>query len=73
MSSTITIRVSDEEKEFIKKMATFYGLSVSELSRKQLLEALEDQIDLNVYKEALQAHKAKDESISLQEMKRVLE
>ncbi|AQY51469.1 CopG/DNA-binding domain-containing protein [Listeria weihenstephanensis FSL R9-0317] len=71
--TTITFRVSDEEKEFIQKMAEFNGISVSELSRNQILESLENQIDLDLYKSALQAHHAKDESLSLQEMKKALD
>ncbi|MBC1567230.1 type II toxin-antitoxin system RelB family antitoxin [Listeria booriae] len=71
--TTITFRVSEEEKEFIQRMAEFNGMSLSELSRNQILESLEDQIDLRLYEKALQAHHTKDESISLQEMKKVLD
>lgn len=71
--STITFRVSEAEKEFIQKMAEFNGVSVSELSRNNLLESLEAQIDLDLYEKARQAHRAKDESISLPEMKKVLD
>ncbi|MBC1798472.1 toxin-antitoxin system antitoxin subunit [Listeria booriae] len=71
--TTITFRVSEEEKEFIQRMAEFNGMSLSELSRNQILESLEDQIDLRLYEKALQAHRTKDESISLQEMKKVLD
>ncbi|EUJ26907.1 type II toxin-antitoxin system RelB family antitoxin [Listeria cornellensis] len=71
--TTITFCVSDEEKEFIQRMADFNGISISELSRNQILESLENQIDLDLYKKALPADYVKDESISLQEMKKVLD
>ncbi|MGX7013270.1 type II toxin-antitoxin system RelB family antitoxin [Vagococcus silagei] len=66
--STITFRVTDEEKHFIQSMAELNGLSLSELARKKLLESLEDQIDITLYNEAMKAHKLNDESISHQDM-----
>lgn len=50
--TTITFCVSDEEKEFIQRMADFNGISISELSRNQILESLENQIDLDLYKKS---------------------
>ncbi|MBC1339440.1 toxin-antitoxin system antitoxin subunit [Listeria innocua] len=71
--TTITFRVSDKEKAFIQEMAKFNGISISELSRKQIIEGLEDQIDLQSYERAIKAHQVKDESISLDEMKKELD
>ena len=66
--SNITFRVTDEEKKFMQSMAELNGLSLSELARTKLLEALEDQIDIGLYEKAMKAHELKDESISHEEM-----
>ncbi|ECR2363219.1 toxin-antitoxin system antitoxin subunit, partial [Listeria monocytogenes] len=60
--TTITFRVSDKEKAFIQEMAKLNGISISELSRKKIIEGLEDQIDLQSYERAIKAHQVKDES-----------
>lgn len=66
--STVTFRVTEEEKSFIQSMADLNGLSLSELARTKLREGLEDQIDLVLYEKAIKAHELNDESISHQEM-----
>lgn len=66
--STVTFRVTDEEKSFIQSMADLNGLSLSELARTKLLEGLEDQIDMDLYEKAMKAHELNDESISHQDM-----
>lgn len=71
--STVTFRVTDEEKAFIEAMADLNGLSLSELARTKLLEGLEDQIDMSLYEKAMKAHQLKDESISHQDMRRELD
>lgn len=70
--NSITFRVSDEEKEFILAMANLNGMTVSELTRTKLIESLEDQIDIDIYKKAMVEHKEQNQSISHEEMKREL-
>ncbi|WP_338489301.1 type II toxin-antitoxin system RelB family antitoxin [Ruoffia tabacinasalis] len=70
--STVTFRVTDEEKAFIQSMADLNGLSLSELARTKLLEGLEDRIDMALYEKAMKAHELNDESISHQDMLREL-
>lgn len=70
--STVTFRVTDEEKSFIQSMADLNGQTLSELARTKLLEGLEDQIDMGLYEKAMKAHEEKDESISHQAMLREL-
>lgn len=43
--ATITIRVSEEEKEWLTYMAEFYGISLSELIKTYSMEQLEDEYD----------------------------
>lgn len=71
--STVTFRVTDEEKAFIEAMANLNGLRLSELARTTLLEGLEDQMDMSLYEKAMKAHQLKDESISHQDMLRELD
>ena len=70
--SSITFRVSDEEKDFLLEMADLNGMTISELARTKLIESLEDQIDIDIYEKAIAEHKEHDESISHEEMKREL-
>lgn len=44
----ITVRVSDEEKEWLKYMADFYGISLSDLVKNYSMEQLEDEYDCQV-------------------------
>ena len=37
--ATITIRISDDEKAFLKYMATFLGLSLSEVLKQYTLKS----------------------------------
>jgi len=43
--TTITLRVSDEDKSFLDFMAKFHGVSLSELIKNRTLESLEDEFD----------------------------
>lgn len=46
--ATITVRVSEEEKEFLDSMAKFEGKSLSELLKTRTLESLEDAYDARI-------------------------
>ncbi len=46
--TTITLKVSEADKTFMKAMAKFEGVSLSELIRTKTLEALEDEYDARV-------------------------
>ena len=58
--TTITLKVSEADKRFMKAMAKFEGVSLSELIRTKTLEALEDEYDARVadlaYQEYLEAN-----------------
>lgn len=43
--ATISVRVSDSEKEWLQYMADFYGVTLSELIKKYSMEQLEDEYD----------------------------
>ncbi|HGC5945061.1 TPA: type II toxin-antitoxin system RelB family antitoxin [Enterococcus faecalis] len=46
--ATITVRVSEEEKNFLDEMAKFEGKSLSELLKTRTLESLEDAYDAKI-------------------------
>ncbi|MBC6315760.1 type II toxin-antitoxin system RelB family antitoxin [Listeria grandensis] len=46
--ATITVRVSDIEKQFLDDMAKFEGKSLSDLLKTTTLESLEDEYDARV-------------------------
>lgn len=44
----ISIRVSNEEKEWLKYMAEFYGMTISDMVLKYSIEQLEDDYDSQI-------------------------
>ncbi len=46
--TTITLKVSEADKRFMKAMVKFEGVSLSELLRTKTLEALEGEYDARV-------------------------
>ena len=48
VSIDYTLKVSEADKTFMKAMAKFEGVSLSELIRTKTLEALEDEYDARV-------------------------
>lgn len=44
----ITIRVNDEEKEWLEYMAEFYGITLSDLMKTYSMEQLEDEYDKQI-------------------------
>lgn len=46
--TTITLKVSEADKKFMRAIAKFEGVSLSELIRTKTLEAIEDEYDARV-------------------------
>ena len=57
--TTITLRVSEEDRRFYDFMANFYGTSLSDLIKSKSLEALEDEFDRQTI-QRIRAENAKD-------------
>lgn len=51
-SATMTIRLDGSEKQLISDYAKTFGTSVSEFMRRCALERIEDDLDLQAWKEA---------------------
>ena len=46
--TTITLKVSEADKKFMRAIAKFEGVSLSELIRSKTLQAIEDEYDARV-------------------------
>ena len=55
--SVISIRFNDEEENIIKKYAKAKGFSLSQLIKETLIEKIEEEYDLEIGKEYLEAKK----------------
>lgn len=51
-SATITIRMDSAEKSLISDYAKTFGTSVSDFMRRCVLEHIEDELDLEAWKQA---------------------
>lgn len=55
--ATITVRVSDDEKEFLEYMSGFLGISLSKILKDYTIDELEDLYDAKVGNEALKEYR----------------
>lgn len=66
--NTVSFRLSNDEKDFMQRLADSKEISLSELAKTTILESLEKQIDLETYNNLMKKHQINDESISHAEM-----
>ncbi|WP_115727809.1 type II toxin-antitoxin system RelB family antitoxin [Actinomyces culturomici] len=52
MTTTTTIRLSDEEKDLLSSYAKVHGTTISEFMRRTALERIEDDLDLAAWEKA---------------------
>lgn len=52
-TQTITVRVSDEDKAMIQHYSNLHGISSSQLLKEATLEKIENEIDLELYQQAM--------------------
>ena len=69
---TISLRLNDEDTVLFKKYAELNGITVSELLRQSVIERIEDEYDLNAYKEAMAEFKKNPVTYSLDEVRNEL-
>ena len=69
---TISLRLNDEDTVLFKKYAELNGITVSELLRQSVIERIEDEYDLNPYKEAMAEFKKNPVTYSLDEVEKEL-
>ena len=68
----VSVRLNDEDTKLINAYADMYGITVSELIRKSVLERIEDEFDLKLYNEAIEEYKKNPVSYSLDEVEKEL-
>jgi uncharacterized protein (DUF1778 family) len=60
MPSTISVRLTDEERAALAGYAATYNMSLSELLRSAALQAVEDAYDLTILERAREQFKDED-------------
>lgn len=70
---TISLRLSKTDSMLIKKIAEMNGITVSELIRNSVMERIENEYDLKVYKKAMQEFKRNPMTYSLKEVEKELQ
>lgn len=68
----ISLRLSETDLMLFKKFAEMNGITVSELIRSSVMERIEDEYDLKVYKKAMQEFKKNPVTYSLEEVEKEL-
>ena len=66
---TISLELPDEDVALFKKYADLHNMSLSEFIRNTVLERIEDEYDLKVYREAIDEFKKDSTTYTVQEMK----
>lgn len=70
---TISLRLSKTDLMLFKKFAEINRITVSELIRSSVMERIEDEYDLKVYKKAMQEFKRNPVTYSLKEVEKELQ
>lgn len=68
----ISLRLTPEETALFKNYAAFYGISLSELVRRSVLEKIENEYDLKVFEKAYAEYEKDPVTYSIDEVKEEL-
>ncbi len=71
--SIISLRMNEQEEKIIREYAKINNVTLSELFRSSVLEKIEDQIDLEIYHQAMKDHAHTPSDISFDEMMKELD
>ena len=69
---TISLRLNEAESMLFKKYAEMNGISISELVRRSVLEHIEEEYDLQAYKEAIVEYRENPITYTLDEVEKEL-
>lgn len=69
---TISLRLNEADSILFKKYAELHGISVSELLRRSVLEHIEEEYDLQAYKEAIVEYRENPITYTLDEVEKEL-
>lgn len=70
--TTVSVRLNQEEEKFFKSYALLTGKSLSTLLKESLVQTIEDEYDLQVYKQAFTEYQKDPETISHADFKKEL-
>ncbi len=73
MNTTITVRLDSDDKEIIARYARTKGRSVSDIIRDAILNQIENEYDLQLYRNAIEEYRKMPISYSLDEVAKLLE
>lgn len=69
---TISLRLNEADSMLFKKYAEMNGISVSELLRRSVLEHIEEEYDLQAYKEVIAEYRENPITYTLDEVEKEL-
>lgn len=69
---TVSLRLNKSESMLIKKYAEINNMSMSELIRQSVLEKIEDEYDLELFKAAMTEYKKDPTTYTLDEVEKEL-
>ena len=69
---TISLRLNEADSMLFKKYAEMNGISISELVRRSVLEHIEEEYDLQAYKEAIVEYRENPITYTLDEVEKEL-
>ena len=72
MSMVYSVRFSEQEQNIIEQFAMLHDMTISELIRKSVMEAIEDEIDVEICRKALKEFKENPKVYSHEEVGREL-
>ena len=73
MDTTVTIRLDNDDKDLIARYARTKGRSVSDIVREATLAQIEDEYDLELYRQAIEEYRKNPVSYSLDEVAKLIE
>lgn len=71
-TETISVRVSEDDKKMIQHYSNMHGMTSSELLKQATLEKIEDEIDLDLYHNAMKAYEKDNTTYSTDEVDKML-
>jgi len=71
--STISIRLDDQDARLIKEYAKANNITISTLVRDVVIDRIEGEIDLKLYRDFMATYRKKSEAISFDDMMKELD
>ena len=66
--AVVSVRINSQEERLIEEYAKSKNMTVSTFFRESVLEKIEDDINLGLYRQAMKEHKENSQNISFEDM-----